>query len=313
MDKKLIQLLEVEFKYGRKPSTDYFLMESRGYVSNLYLIIEAIGLKIDEAVNYDYEKHKTHHFKLTASDMPPALLEKCFFTDFNMDVTITINPRLKNVERGGLDVNSVNVENGQATFDLYVYLASYGRENTLRRMNSILAHELLHANEEIGKKKRGVQTDMSVYRNIADTDISPNGLKRTIGTVLYYTNATERRAFIGQCAAELADRKEEINNSEDAARIIRETEAWKNYVSTLNVCYSMATYLDDTEQAELLTYFNELSPHKAKTFDQMMSYLIRVLRRFEDEFYKQVPKMVYDAFCSRESVTFMYEDFHRLF
>jgi uncharacterized protein (UPF0305 family) len=306
----LIGHLELEFKYGTEPNTDYFLNESHGYVSNLYEILSEIDIALCNKV--DFSKSGMQQTTITEKDFNRSTLEKMFFDKVSIILIIEIAYR-KTSEIGGLDVDSIETRNGNVSFDIYARITGYGREDILNSVNRTVGHELLHAYTEISRRNAGVKFNREKYRQVTKSATnSTTALKKNLATILYYIDPDERKAYIGQCMAELMDKKNEIKNSETAERVIRETDTWKKFEQTCKA-YESFYYLTPSEKNNMVNYFNEITALSIKTFQKVMSVLHKGLTRFNEEFEKQIPKMAYDAYCKREEVTFMFEDFKRLF
>ena len=270
------------------------LQERHGYISNLDPILDKIWRDI-----------------LDSNQKEGSLFLDSYGLSFISSGTIRYNIDSQLVRMRGSSPDQFKVQDGKAcNIEIEVEVGGsflYVREQNFK---VALSHELLHTYEivrrVVGKKEPDYIKQRMYYRDAIEYISNPKKYFQEVGRFLYYDNASERNAYVGELRAELKPYADELGNSTTALERIKEIEVFRRY-------WGIETYIsklkeeigrDNEKGLHYLELWNALVPEKYQhgTAKALLQDLEKRWCRFRKKFYTVAGKICFDLYNETKEI-----------
>ena len=306
LKRKIENYLLLEFTYSWFGHLNFMvnkkaLLESHGSVNGIDDYVTALERKIEgkvkEMKTYDSDSIV---FAITRDDFP-------FDTFFDVfDCQISIKDGKDNVKgiSGGYSDKGSGLVDGKYVVKMYINYFGPSIDAPWK-CGQYFSHEITHAYESYCRETKGGESfddymDRTGYRNITTQFVygDERELKTAISNVLYYVSDAEIHALVGEMRKEIQHGIKFVHNNEEAMELLEKTTAWENYEYAEDTYMTLYSRLDgekyDNFRAQVVSCFNELTGFNARTYNQVVKYIGKQVRKFGKKIFDNGVKMLGD-------------------
>lgn len=304
--KKIENYLLLEFAYSWFGHLNFavdkkMLLESHGSVSGIDDYVNAFEKKIEiNTKEMTMFGSDSIVFTVTKEDFP----FDTFFDVFDCQVNIKVADNDLNGVSGGYVDRYSGFYDGKYVVKMYINYSG-PLVDASWKCGKFFSHEITHAYEDYGRNTKGGESfedykERTGYSNIARQLVygNDNDLKTAISNVLYYISDTEIRASVAEMRREIQHGIRFVHNNDDAMELLNRTSAWENYEYVEDVYVTLYDRLNKKEyenfRKNVISCFNELTGYNAKTYNQVVKYIGKQVRKFGNKIFDNGVKMLSD-------------------
>ena len=291
----LLEHILIEFKLGKTFSIDQWipLNESDGLAYDIDEIRRCVAEFI---TSLNVGKNRVVAV-MTHDDFKG--IKRNIFKEIYIKFYISVNPEKPNYRKGQ------TWETGTPDCIL-IEIAANGEDidELIHQCNKALCHELIHAMENTGLigtgrtslRKNHQTTDY--YNYVNKTNYPPSDKEiASLFKVLYWTDFSERKAFIATIYSELKKHAKEIRDSETGYNVLKNTEEWKGFEGWRNTVQKLNSYSGDTEnEKRILSAYNKSVDNPITNYQTFLKMVNRRWRKMEHSIYKKVSRLIYRVY-----------------
>ena len=306
LKKEIENYLLLEFAYSWFGHLNFMidkkmLLESHGSIPGIDDYVNAFEKRVENEIK---EMSNFNSDRIIFTVTKEDFLFDTFFDAFDCQVNIRVdNSESKDVNGGYVNKYS-GFYGGKYFVKMYVNYTG-PIVDAQWKCGKFFSHEITHAYEDYSREVKGGESfedykKRTGYSNIAQQLVYGDGndIKTVISNVLYYISDTEIHASIGEMRREIQQGVRFVHNNNEAMELLNRTSAWENYEYTedaYTTLYTMSNRKEyDDFRKKVVTSFNDLTGYNAKTYNQVVKYIGKQVRKFGEKIFDNGVKMLCD-------------------
>lgn len=306
LKKKIENYILLEFAYSWFGHLNFMvdkkvLLESHGSISQ----IDDYVTSFEKVVEENIKQMKAHDsdsliFSMKRDDFP----FDTFFDIIDCQVSIKeSNDETEGISGGYVDSKS-GLFDGKYTVKIYIIYAGPIIDAPWK-CGQYFSHEITHAYESYSRKMKGGESFEEYKERTGQENVvtqlfygNEKDIKTTIANVLYYVSDAEIHASVAEMRREIQHGIRFVNNNQDATELLYRTTAWENYEYSEGIYNTLYSYRTNEKYNDfrncVIVSFNELTGYNARTYNQVVKYIGKQVRKFGKKIFDNGVKMLGD-------------------
>ena len=298
--------------YAGLPNKENILNESRGVVSGLHEVVNAICNDMVKDILKTVSK-KGATTKIYSGKVSNYGLTS-FFDEYMIAVKVSYGE--KTTYSGGLWMRESFLDSADGVVchpHIDIEITGKDPSTIINTVSFAIGHELTHAyNEFKYARKNGLKAsdivsnfiEVQGQSRIAASKKSQIQNEKAIGNFLYLANRMERNAYIAQLKQELETKKNEIEDSKSAWEAVLGTESYKKFKMLERVYRQMLSEeLTAETKKQIISYTNKITGRKFNSYGQVKKFCINLWEKWRKKYLTMASKIVYDIFAENNPMT----------
>jgi len=303
-DNYLLQHIAVELGFSKIVNNDN-ICESFGHMSDIDSYINALNLFLNNV----FKKHNELNAEVSN-----------IFSELNIDPFMkrTVIHFNISVDINKLDVEPMSIVDGDYQLKkfkgvYFPYISINGAANSveglIKDVASNVAHELLHAYEELNRRVKKVNTlqDIIDRDNLNKISVHLTGNAEVsyatkMAVVLDRLHDVEQRALISQIYTELQNTEERITDAYSGLNALKETNIYKKVMLVASYVDELTSkkFADDEnmrhQRVVVMRVWNERFGKNASDYSVIAKRLREMFDRFYKTFIKKAASCIYEIY-----------------